>query len=197
MGQIRLLYIASSHGRFMAYHLRMVDRNVVVKGIWTPGIKIAAMASEIDRRRQEIVLYRPSHIIFHLLHNDICFHVELNSLPTSVPAAVGELMSEIRKLRMLVPDAIVMASCPFPRLPARGFTSSKCFEYNRLAVRASEQLASERFHVVTIFTSKLWENVKNARTGSSLCIRTSDGLHLTYTGKREVAKEWLYVCHNG
>lgn len=170
MAAIRLLYIASSHGRFMIYHLKRVDPNAVVKGIWVPGIKIAGMSSTIDRRQHEIASFRPTHVIFHLLHNNICFNIEKNAIPTTVPVAVGELMTEIRKVRKIVPQAVVMASCPFPRLSANGFTPSKCFEYNKLAVRASEQLASERFHVVTIFTSKLWDNIKNARTGSSLHI---------------------------
>lgn len=194
---MRLLYIASSHGRMLDYHVKRVDPSITVKGIWVSGIKTKAMHDTVIRRQEEIISYQATHIIVHLMHNDIAFSLEHNALPEPVPVAVRMLMSLIRFLRQIVPNAVIMGSCPFPRLPANGFSAAKCFQYNRMAVRAAEQMASLKFGLITVFTKALWDNVKNARTGSPACIKAHDGLHLTPRGKREVAQAWIKVCKEG
>lgn len=197
MADLRLLYIASSHGKELDYHLRQVAPEMAVKGLWISGCKVKRMTDYVKRLRRDVVSFRPNRVIIFLLHNNICFHLEKNPTPTAVNKAVEEFMELVQIVRELVPLALVMASCPLPRVACNSFNHAMCSQYNRMAVSAGEALAARKNHLPTIFPYFAWENVKSSRTGVRVYFRSRDGLHLTPNGKRELAKLWTRVCKEG
>lgn len=192
----RILYIASSHGRAVDYHMRKVRPEVPVLGVWIGGIKIKAMTQHVVHNIDAITAFRATHCLVHLMHNDICHSIVHNPEPMSVPEAMFNFYKLVRYLREKMPTVIIIASCPFPRVPKNGFTSSMCRQYNRLAVRAGECMADRRYQLRTLFIPEFWINVKSTHTANPRYLKSVDGLHLTPTAKRLVATRWLSVCHD-
>lgn len=190
----RILYIASSHGREIDYHIRRLDSLVPVLGLWIGGVRIKGMTSYVVNNIQRIVDYSPSHCIVHLMHNDVCHSLVHNPIPMPIPEAMFNFIKLIKYLRRFLPNAVFLASCPFPRIPRNYFTAGMCLQYNRLAVRAGESMADRRYELRTIFVQELWLSVKGEYAANPCYLKSKDGLHMNANGKRLIASKWLQAC---
>lgn len=195
MGLPRVLYIASSHGRELDYHMHRVCPDIPVYGVWISGVKIKAMYEHVKYNIDSIVDYAPTHCFILLLHNDICFSMVHNPEPMKVPEAIFNYIKLVDFLRARLPETVFIATCPLPRVPKNRFSALMCTQYNHLAVRAGECLADRRYGLRTIFMDQFWKNVKRDYAANPKYLKSVDGLHLTPTAKRIVATKWLCACH--
>ena len=111
----RIAIFADSHGRDMADLVRVCGP--VVLDMVRPGLRASRAAEELWDRAGSLQDFMPTTVICHFGHNDFAYCPRWNPHPlliTEVADLVDEVMND---LRGLVPEAKIIYSAPFPRVP--------------------------------------------------------------------------------
>jgi hypothetical protein len=185
-----LLVISDSHGRDMDDIIASLDSDyqvcVISVGRTTPEIR-----EEYDDTIVDIYEYAPEAVIIHTGHNDITYHCKHNPSPMQPLQYMGEAMAFMDHVKECHRFSEVFYSSIFPRSEGPNFDMLRKIKYNQMA--ANYRLLVEDICEIEnrnfILNDTLWYSVDEGIEHPFYF--ESGGLHLSGSGKRAIAREWI------
>ena len=189
-----ILILADSHGRDLDSALKLINPEVHTFSIIHPRGTLA-ISARYQSCISSVISFRPAYIILHCGHNDLVFHPHLNTDPINSQTTRTHTTNLAQLLQLNHPNSTIVISAMFPRSFKHKslLLQEEVSAFNRLAKRHAQRLRSEAsllpIPIKVCLNMAIWNRISKAEEKAQLFL--PDGLHLTDTGKREIASGWL------
>ena len=187
---INLAIVADSHGSGLEKTIRDNFSDIKPFVLYYPGAKVERIKRMTISNQGRLRRFRPDILIIHVGHNNVAYHTSKNPHPDWAKNIGYEMSYLVNLAQNLLPSTKIYVSCPFPRIPAKNFSSPRCDSYNKLVRRYNRFLKAEQLNIISLYVRGLWISPKILK-GKIEMFSEKDGLHLSDLGKKTVAEEWI------
>jgi lysophospholipase L1-like esterase len=187
---MRLLLVTDSHGIGMAKMIHGLNKDWIVMTVRVSS-QTEAVRERYVQRLAEIHQFGPQKILLHVGHNDLNFHPYYNQDPQHVKELFPFILSFVYLLKANHPMAGVWYSSVFPRSTGPRMSEDQKISYNKLASRFGvlTQSTCRKENIEFTLNGVLWLSVRKARENPDFFLE--DGLHLSVSGQKAVARDWM------
>ena len=157
---IKLAVVADSHGSGLEKTIKDNCKDVVPFVLYYPGARVERIKKMTIWNQGRPGRFRPDVLIIHVGHNNVAHHNTKNPHPDWAKNIGFELSFLVKLAQNLLPMTKIYVSCPFPRIPAKYFITSKCDSYNKLVRRFNQFLKSDKLNILSVYVRGLWISPK-------------------------------------
>ena len=193
---MRLLLLADSHGKGMLPLLH------TQAGLLEPpldlqqfhvirGRSIEIIRGDYRNELANIMTFSPDRVLIHAGHNNMVRHDIYNRNPLFITAVVHILLEFVVEVRASFPNTEIFVSTLLPRKASRQMSSLEATQYNRICKRFGQHVLSNQlaYNYVAVLNRPFWLRISLCEPNGLLL--SSDGLHVTNTGRGVLAELWL------